>query len=229
MWPSGRSSAGQVSWSLEFLGIPNAGDRDIQGYGWGRIGGMRLGIAHHFGWAVAVTASADHQVVDRRRVELIGPGVPTAPIHHQGGPHLLRRSAEPLDDNALAALVADVRASVIRATSATLDKLATASPEPIVSVSLRAWPADFPEDIAVQRRVPYESRADSVMYCQVLAGLACERDWAVHLYNAKDIEDEAACILGERAEEVLHGPRTTLGPPWSKDHRMALAATIVVP
>ncbi len=190
---------------------------------------MRLGIAHHFGWAVAVTASADHRVVDRWRVELIGPGVPAAPIHHHGGPHLLHRSAEPLDDNALAALVANVRASVIRATSATLDKLATASPEPIVSMSLRAWPADFPVDIAVQRRVPYESRADSVMYCQVLAGLARERGWAVHLYNAKEIENEAARLLGERADEVLRGPRATLGPPWSKDHRRALAATIVIP
>jgi hypothetical protein len=190
---------------------------------------MRLGIAHHFGWAVAVTASADHQVVDRRRVQLIGPGVPTAPIHHVGGPHLLHRSAEPLDDHALVALVANVRASVIQATSATLDTLATASPEPIVSMSLRAWPADFPEDIAVQRRVPYESRADSVMYCQVLAGLARERGWAVHLYDAKDVEHEAARILGERADEVLRGPRANLGPPWSKDHRLALAATIVVP
>jgi hypothetical protein len=36
----------------------------VQPYLWawrGRIGGMRLGIAHHFGWAVAVTASADQQ------------------------------------------------------------------------------------------------------------------------------------------------------------------------
>jgi hypothetical protein len=194
----------------------------------GRIGGTRLGIAHHFGWAVAVTASADHQVVDRRRIELIEPGVTTAPIHHEGGPHLLHRSPEPLDDNALRALVADVRASVARATSAALDELAVSSPEPIVSRSLRAWPADFPEDIAVQRRVPYESRADSIMYCQVLAGLARERGWVVHLYNAKDVEAEAVRILGQRAEDVLHGPRTTLGSPWSKDHRMALAATIAI-
>ena len=125
---------------------------------------MRLGIAHHLGWAVAVTASADHEVVDRRRIELIEPGLPPAPIHHEGGPHLLHRTGEPLDDDALAALVADVRASVVRATSAALDELAAALPEPIVSMSLRAWPADFPDDIAVQRRVPYESRADSVMY-----------------------------------------------------------------
>jgi hypothetical protein len=188
---------------------------------------MRLGIAHHLGWSVAVTASAAHEVVDRRRIELIEPGVPTAPIHHEGGPHLMHRTAEPLDDDALAALVADVRASVIRSASAALDELATALPEPIVSMSLRAWPADFPEDIATQRRVPYESRADSVMYCQVLAELARERNWAVHRYNAKEVEEAAVHLLGERADEVLHGPRATLGPPWSKDHRMALAATIV--
>jgi len=192
------------------------------------MGGVRLGIAHHFGWAVAVTASTDHKVVDRRRIELIEPGVPAAPIHYEGGPYLLHRSAEPLDDNALATLVADVRASVVRAASAALDELATALAEPIVSMSLRAWPADFPEDIAVQRRVPYESRADSVMYCQVLAELARERGWVVHLYDSKDVEREAVRILGERADEVLHSPRVTLGGPWSKDHRMALAATIVV-
>ena len=120
-----------------------------------------------------------------------------------------------------------MRASAVRATSAALDELATALPEPIVSMSLRAWPADFPEDIAVQRRVPYESRADSVMYRQVLAELARARGWDVHLYDAKDVEAEAVGMLGERADEVLHGPRATLGPPWAKDHRMALAATIV--
>jgi hypothetical protein len=189
---------------------------------------MRLGIAHHFGWAVAVTASADHRVVDRRRIDLIEPGVPTAPIHHRGGPHLLHRSAAHLDDHALAVLVADVRASVARTASAALDELTMALPEPIVSMSLRAWPADFLKDIGVQRRVPYESRADSVMYCQVLAELARERAWVVHLYNSKEVEDEAVRILAERADEVLHGPRGTWGAPWSKDHRMALAATIVI-
>lgn len=188
---------------------------------------MRLGIAHHYGWAVAVTASADYRVVDRRRIELIEPGVPTAPIHHEGGPHLLHRSGKPLDDNCLAALVADVRTSVLRAASAALDELETALPEPIDTISLRAWPADFPEDIAVQRRVPYESRADSVMYCKVLAELARERGWVVHTYNAKNVEDDAIRILGERSNEVLRDPGAMLGPPWSKDHRMALAATIV--
>ena len=179
---------------------------------------MRLGIAHHFGWAVAVTGSADHRVVDRRRIELIEPGMPTAPIHHEG---------KPLDDDAAADLVAQVRASAVRATSASLHELAAALPAPIVSMSLRAWPPDFPDDIAVQRRPPYEARADSVMYRQVLAEAARARGWDVHLYDARDVEGRAVDLLGGRADDVLHGRRATLGPPWTKDHRMALAATIV--
>jgi hypothetical protein len=190
---------------------------------------MRIGIADHLGWAVAVTASADHEVVDRRRIDLVEPGLPAAPIHHLGGAHDLHRQGEPLDDSALAALVAEVRASALRAATAALDELATDVPGPILSVSLRDWPADFPDDIAVQRKVPYESRADPIMYRQVLARLAGELGWTAHFYDARHVEVEAARILGERADDVLYGPRSTLGPPWSKDHRVALAATITAP
>jgi hypothetical protein len=179
---------------------------------------MRLGIADHFGWAVAVTASADHEVVDRRRIELVEAGVSPAPIHYE---------SHRLDVPATAALVADVRASVIRATSAALDELAGGLPAPIESMSLRAWPPDFPDDITVQRRTPYEARADAIMYRKVLAELALARDWNVHFYMAKDVVGQAVGMLAERADEVLEGPRATLGPPWTKDHRTALAATIV--
>lgn len=98
---------------------------------------------------------------------------------------------------------------------------------PVRSLSIRAWPPDFPSDIARQRRPPDETRANSVMYLQVLAEIAAARDWELHLYDAKGVEAEAARILGQRADAVLHGPRTMLGPPWSKDHRMALAATVL--
>jgi hypothetical protein len=182
------------------------------------IMGVRVGIADHLGWAVAVTAAADHAVVDRRRLELVEPGVSAAPIHYQRGR---------LDVAATAALVATVRASVIRACSAALDDLAGALPEPVASISLRFWPPDFPTDIAVQRRAPYEARADAIMYRHLLAELAGERGWEVHCYDAKHVEAQAADLLGERADELLRAPRATLGPPWTRDHRMALAATVV--
>jgi hypothetical protein len=49
----------------------------------------------------------------------------------------------------------------------------------------------------------------------------------VHLFEARDVEAQAAGRLKERADEILLGPRETLGPPWTKDHRMALAATVL--
>ncbi len=179
---------------------------------------MRLGIADHFGWAVAVTASPDHEVVDRRRIELVEPGVTAAPIHYE--------SAR-LDVAATAALVVRARASVARASAAALDQLAAELPGAVETISLRSWPSDFPDDIAVQRRSPYEARADAIMYRQELAELAHERGWRVHLYDAKAVIDQARAVLGTRADAVLNGPRARLGPPWTRDHRVALAAAIV--
>jgi hypothetical protein len=65
------------------------------------------------------------------------------------------------------------------------------------------------------------------MYRQVLSELAHARGWDVHLYHAKSVVGQAVTLLGQRAEEVLLGIRATLGSPWTKDHQMALAATIV--
>ena len=65
------------------------------------------------------------------------------------------------------------------------------------------------------------------MYRQELAELAYVRDWEVHVYDAKAVVGQAVGMLADRADEVLQGPRATLGPPWTKDHRTALAATIV--
>ena len=88
---------------------------------------MRIGVAHHLGWAVAVTADDDHRVVDRRRVELVDAGLPNAPIHHLGGAWDLHRAGEPPTDEELATKVAEVRASVVRSADAAFDALATAA------------------------------------------------------------------------------------------------------
>lgn len=132
-----------------------------------------------------------------------------------------------LGDDELANLVAKVRASATRSSATSLDALVVAVSRPIVTLSLCRWAPDFPADIATQRRVPYESRADSVMYRQVLDDLGRARGWNIHLYDAKTVETDAAHVLGDRAKEVLHGPRSVLGPPWGKDQRMALAATVL--
>lgn len=194
---------------------------------------MHVGVAHHLGWAVVVTASPapalspSPEVVDRRRVELVEPGVPSAPIHHEGGTWAMHGAGTPPDDEALGALVEQVRASVRRCSAAALDEIAATVGSPIRSLSVRAWPEDLSTDIAVLRRPPLESRVDSYMYCRELAAEAMSRGWAVHRYAPGDVERLAADALGPRAAEVLDGQRARLGPPWSKDHRLAFAAAVV--
>jgi hypothetical protein len=175
---------------------------------------LRVGLYDHFGWAIAVTTAADHAVVDRRRIELLEPGIGNAPIHHEG---------KGLDDAGAAALVGEVRASIARATAASFDEL----PSGITTVCLRVIPPDFPRDITVQRQVPWEARADAVMYREEVAAVARARGWTVDFYDAKRVEAQAAEILGAKAGDLLHDVRERLGAPWTKDHRVALAATIV--
>jgi hypothetical protein len=179
---------------------------------------VRLGIADHFGWAVAVTASGAHAVLDRRRIALVEPGMTDAPIHYD---------SKHLDVSATTALVAEWRGSVERAVAAELDELAASLPAPIESMSMRSLPPEFPDDIATIMRAPYEARADAVMYRTVLVEAARSLGWTVCFYEAKSVLAEAAAVLGDRTGDVLDGPRARLGPPWTKDHRVALAATVV--
>jgi len=103
----------------------------------------------------------------------------------------------------------------MKITAVSMDELASALPAPITALPIRGGQSGFPKDIATQRRPPYRvGRLDHVL--QVLAEVAAERGWDICTYDAKNVEAEAAAILGPRADEVLHGPRTTLGPPWSK-------------
>jgi hypothetical protein len=89
-------------------------------------------------------SSAARLVGDRRRIELIQPGLSAAPIHWE------RRR---LDVVATVALVQRMRASVVRTASAALDEIATGLPKPIVPISLRTWPPDFPGEIAKDHRM----------------------------------------------------------------------------
>lgn len=179
---------------------------------------LRIGLFDHFGWAVAVTVSSDLEVLDRRRIELVEPGMTPAPYHYESRSLSLDKTAT---------LVAAVRDSIRRAGGAALAALTAGLPGPVGSLCLRAWPSNFPTDVEVLRRVPYESRADAVMYRQVLAEIAGGFGWEVFLYNPRDILGQAEPVLGERTQAVLDEPRKRFGPPWTRDHRVALAAAIV--
>ena len=125
-------------------------------------------------------------------------------------------------------MVAQARASALRATSRSLGQLARRAARN-GGIDLAASVAlDFPDDIAVQRRPPYDSRADSVMYCQVLVVHRVRRAARldVHLFNAKDVDAQAARNLGAGPAMSSCAGRGQRWTPSTK-HRIGLAAAIV--
>ena len=109
-----------------------------------------------------------------------------------------------------------------------LDAVAMTVPGRILGVALRQCPG-LPPTIA-ERIKDYRAQnvADSVMYRKALAAAAEARGWAVHWYDAKKVFAAASEALRiEDLDAHFLQLRRSIGPPWGKDHKVAMAAAIV--
>jgi len=177
-----------------------------------------IGVSDHGGWAVLVTVARDGTLLDRRRVELVGEGLPKIP-HHSEGQRL------PMDQ--AVQLVERVRASAERHAALALDAVTMAVPR-ILGVALRECP-QLPPTIS-ERIKDYRAQnvADWVMYRKAVASAAEARGWPVHWYNAKKVFDAASKALRvENLDAHFLKVRGAVGPPWNMDHKLAMAAAIV--
>jgi hypothetical protein len=178
-----------------------------------------VGVSDHGGWAVLVTVASDGTLVDRRNVELVDKHLPSIPHHHEG-------QSLPIDE--AVALIEKVRDSADRYAILALDAVTTALPVHIVGIALRECPP-LPPTIA-ERITNYRARnvADWVMYRKALAGAAEARGWTVHWFSTKTIYDAARDILQvDDLTAHFQQIRRSIGPPWTKDHQLAMAAATV--
>jgi hypothetical protein len=178
-----------------------------------------IGVSDHGGWAVLVTVARDGTLLDRRRVELVDADLPKIPHHSEG-------QALPLDE--AVALVERVQVSAERHAKLVLDSVAMTVTGRIHGVALREC-QELPPTIA-ERIKDYRAQnvADWVMYRKALAAAAEARGWAIHWYDAKKVFDAASQAL-RIADIEAHFVqlRRSIGPPWGKDHKVAMAAAIV--
>ena len=144
-----------------------------------------IGISDHGGWAVLVTAGRDGSLLDRRRVELVGQGLPRLPHHSEGQGLPLGEAVE---------LVERVRLSAEKHAVFALDAVAMAMPR-ILGVALRKC-QPLPSTIA-ERIKDYRAQnvADWVMYRKAMASAAEARGWPVHWYDSKKVLDAASQAL----------------------------------
>lgn len=190
-----------------------------------------VGVAEHSNSAVLVTIGPGGGLLDRRRIDLTGRGLPTHPHHHEGswavGRYLETPGARALSLAEAVALVERVRASAALGARDGLEALAAAVPVPIGSIAIRLCP-DLPpttEERITDNRA--QTVADSVMYREALANAAEARGWFVHWYDRERVFLDAAAVLGRKdIAAFLNAMGRSIGPPWQAKHKLAAAAAL---
>ncbi len=163
-----------------------------------------------------VTVAGNGTLLDRRRVELVDEDLPTIPHHSEG-------QALPLHE--AVALVERARVSAERQAKLGLDAVAMTVPGRILGVPLRQCPGLSPTIAERIKDYRAQNVADWVMYRKALAEA---RGWAVHWYEAKKVFDAASEALRiEDLDAHFLQLRRSIGSPWGKDHKVAMAAAIV--
>ena len=185
-----------------------------------------IGAADHYARAELVTlavAGASPVLLDRRRVELIDKGLPSAPYHHE---------ALSLDIDTAIDLVDRVRRSVAEHASAAISTLLATYRAQVLILPSSPYDSlpDSLEEILSSRRLTLA--ADGMLYREALAEAAAELGMEVRRYPRKtDPTALAAEAMGVDAAEVnslIARFGREAGTPWRKDHKMAAAAALSV-
>ena len=185
-----------------------------------------IGASDHYGRAELVTLAVREAVpvfLDRRRVELIDNGLPSAPYHHE---------ALALDIGAAIDLVNRVRRSVAEHARAALSTLLARCRARVLI--LPASPYDrLPDSLEeVLRSRPLTYAADGMLYRESLAEAAAGIGMEVRRYPRKtDPTVLAAEAMGVGVAEVasiIARFGREAGTPWRKDHKVAAAAALSV-
>jgi len=186
---------------------------------------VATGVADHSGWAIFVSVSAKDgspEVVDRRRVELIEPGLPKQPYEHE---------TAGMNADEAERLVQEVRESAAHCAERALSRLRSSLGRESVSIALRAAPLSrLPESVAEAHASWHIlMRADAMLYHDALCTAAASLGIEVATFPRGEERREAADAMAtttERLDLFLNGLRASLGPPWQQDHQAAAARAI---
>ncbi len=186
-----------------------------------------VSVAEHTGWAHLVCVAAYGRVpavVERRRVALIDPGLPTMPYEHD---------TTAMREDEANAVIARVRRSIAARTSEALRRVVIelAPAHTAVALAIREPPfGDLPATVAAVR-TSYRLRcaADGMLYQLAFCRAARQLSLDVHMCRRGKEAARAAQHLGvtpgQVDEFVRHSGRPA-GPPWTQEHRRAYAAGI---
>jgi hypothetical protein len=188
-----------------------------------------FGFRMHSGWGVLVAVSGDAdsvEVVHRCRVEVIDPSLlgGKQPYHYaaelsseKGQQHIQKCSAlsEAMALSAIGETLQQLKDRQYRINSAA-----------VVMASGRALPS-LPEILASH---PLIHTAEGEFFRNAVIRACAELKIPVEKIQGRDLEGRAKSFFGKKSMPLLRrigGMRTSLGPPWTADHKIAALAALL--
>lgn len=179
----------------------------------------------------ASTAPAEVEALDRRDVDLIDPGMPTHPYHHEGAWAVGRYRTSPwARDITLEEAVSLIRqghACAARRAREALEGLTRGLDRPVVAIAIRRCPALPP---TIEERIAdakAQAMADGILYRRALADAGAALGWAVFEYDRGRVFEDAGAAAGAAGvEALLDVLGRALGPPWRQQHKTAAAGAL---
>jgi hypothetical protein len=188
-----------------------------------------VSVAEHTGWAHLVCVAAHGNVpvvVERRRVALIEPGVPTMPYEHD---------TTAMREDEANAVITRVRRAIAARTSEVLRRVVAelAPVHTAVALAIREPPFDdLPATVAaVRSSYRLLCAADGLLYQFAICHAARQLGLEVVPCRRGEESSRAAQHLGVTSaaiDEFVSRTGRPAGPPWTLEHRRAYAAGIAV-
>jgi hypothetical protein len=189
-----------------------------------------LGVQMHSGWGVlvAVSRGADSiEILDRRRIVVADPEISGAiqPYHHashleipQSAAHIARCAA------ASTLLAVDAVGQVIKELEGRQYRI-------VGCAVLLASGRPLPPLAKILASHPLIHTAEGEFFRQA-ASQACEHlHLAVTAIREKELDERAKATFGKTASRMQHDISSlgsSIGPPWTKDHKTATLAAMLV-
>jgi hypothetical protein len=185
-----------------------------------------VSVAEHTGWAHLVGVAAVNTmpaVIERRRVTLIDPGLPTMPYEHDTA---AMKEAE------AKALVTKVRRSIDARTVLALQRIIAEMPScAVFALAIREPPfAELPKSVAeVRASYRLQCAADGMLYQMAFCRAGRELGLDIYVYRRGDEVSRAAeqlKVTPAAINNFVAGTGRPAGAPWTQEHRQAFAAGI---
>ncbi|MFZ0860638.1 MAG: hypothetical protein WB781_18875 [Candidatus Sulfotelmatobacter sp.] len=189
-----------------------------------------LGFRMHSGWGVfvAITGDADSvEIVDRKRIIITDGGMPGAnqPYHHAAG--LGSTESESHIENCAAVserLALAAIAQVIRELDGREYRIAGAA-------VLLASGRPLPSLAKILASHPLIHTAEGEFFRTAIRNACARLKISIEAIRERELEERVRAAFGSSARRVQHRIATagrSIGPPWTKDHKAAALAALLV-